>query len=200
MRSGSRLKEARALALRPFLFTVAMLTLALWPVTAGAVGIVSSAAVSETETGMRFEMQITGTVQARAYVLDNPYRVVIDMPTVEFRVPQGTGLKPVGFVKEFRYGLVGKDRARIIFEVDGPTLAGAPRLTTGPDGKTMLLSLDPKPTRRVSWLGWCLRKRQPKSHPLIWSGLSPSPSQQIQDRTGRWLLLTLDMVVQILER
>jgi N-acetylmuramoyl-L-alanine amidase len=119
---------------------------------ASAAGIVSSAAVSETDTGMRFDMQITGSVDARAYVLANPYRVVLDMPTVEFRVPQGTGLQPSGFVKEFRYGLVGKDRARIIFDVDGPTLAGTPRLTAGPDGKTMLLSLDLVPTDKSSFM------------------------------------------------
>ncbi len=149
-------------ALPRVLGLLALLLLLAQTGVAHAAGIVTAAAVSEVDSGMRFEMQVTSAVQARVYVLDDPYRVVIDMPTMEFRVPQGTGLQPVGFVKEFRYGLVGQDRARIIFDVDGPTLAGTPRVTAGADSKTWLFSLDLSPTDDETFKAGRAKKAKPK--------------------------------------
>jgi N-acetylmuramoyl-L-alanine amidase len=51
--------------------------------------------------------------------LSNPYRLVIDMPDVEFAVPaqdaQGRGL-----VSDYRYGLIGPKKARIVLDLAGP--------------------------------------------------------------------------------
>jgi N-acetylmuramoyl-L-alanine amidase len=146
---------------RIVLQAMALLAAVLWPAIAAATGIVTAARVVESEQGLRFEMEMTRTVEAKVSVLGNPYRVVVDLPTMEFRVPQGTGLQSTGFVKEFRYGLVGTDRARVVFDLDSPTLAGKPRVTAGV-GETVLFSLDLSPTDKDTFAKLIGKKPKPK--------------------------------------
>ncbi len=54
------------------------------------------------------------------FTLARPYRVVIDMPAVEFRLPTGLGRKGKGLVHRFHYGTYVAGRARIVVEVAGP--------------------------------------------------------------------------------
>ena len=51
-------------------------------------------------------MDLTRKVDLRAFTLADPYRVVIDMPQVTFKLPAVTGESGRGLVKAFRYGLV----------------------------------------------------------------------------------------------
>ena len=57
-----------------------------------------------------------------AYVLPDPYRVVIDLPQVAFDLPLDAGQNTLGLVSAFRYGPVGQDRARIVLDTTGPVL------------------------------------------------------------------------------
>ena len=58
----------------------------------------------------------------KVFALDNPYRVIIDMPAVEFRLPRGTGNRAFGVIDDFRYGLVGPGRSRLVINTAGPVL------------------------------------------------------------------------------
>ena len=48
----------------------------------------------------------TGPIQFRAFALADPYRVIVDVPQVDFKLKAGAGTAGRGLIKAFRYGLV----------------------------------------------------------------------------------------------
>src|SRR4051812_23161063 len=68
----------------------------------------------------RFVMDLTRKVELRAFTLADPYRVVIDLPQVTFKLPPKTGESGRGLVKAFRFGLVMQGGSRIVMDVNKP--------------------------------------------------------------------------------
>src|ERR1043165_3734470 len=82
----------------------------------------------------RFVLDLDKTIQFRAFALDDPYRVVIDIPQVNFRLPPGTGTSGRGLVKAFRYGMVMPGGSRVVFDLTGPAkIANATMLDAAND-------------------------------------------------------------------
>jgi N-acetylmuramoyl-L-alanine amidase len=68
----------------------------------------------------RFVLDLDRPVQFRAFTLPDPYRVVLDMGQVSFRLPDGVGSTGRGLIKAFRYGLVMPGGSRMVFDLTGP--------------------------------------------------------------------------------
>jgi N-acetylmuramoyl-L-alanine amidase len=51
--------------------------------------------------------------------LANPYRLVLDLPDVEFMLPAKPG-EGRGLVSDYRYGLIAPGKARIVLDLSGP--------------------------------------------------------------------------------
>ncbi|MGI9371372.1 MAG: N-acetylmuramoyl-L-alanine amidase [Hyphomicrobiales bacterium] len=68
----------------------------------------------------RFVADITKSVEFSITLLDEPYRVIVDMPHVEFSLPKGLGTIGHGLVKRYRYGPFAKGKARIVMDTSGP--------------------------------------------------------------------------------
>ncbi|WP_315779477.1 MULTISPECIES: N-acetylmuramoyl-L-alanine amidase [unclassified Bradyrhizobium] len=68
----------------------------------------------------RFVLDLDKTVPYRAFLLSEPYRVVVDLPQVSFHLPTGAGTGGRGLVKAFRYGMVMPGGSRIVFDLTGP--------------------------------------------------------------------------------
>ena len=68
----------------------------------------------------RFVLDLDKATQFRAFTLADPYRVVVDIPQVNFRLPAGAGATGRGLIKAFRYGLVMPGGSRIVFDLTGP--------------------------------------------------------------------------------
>jgi N-acetylmuramoyl-L-alanine amidase len=88
----------------------------------------------------RFVLDLDKTIQFRAFALDEPYRVVIDIPQVNFRLTPGTGTSGRGLVKAFRYGMVMPGGSRMVFDLTGPARIGS---------ATMLDAANDQPARLV---------------------------------------------------
>jgi N-acetylmuramoyl-L-alanine amidase len=82
--------------------------------------VVSEARLAGDERQTRFILDLDKEVSLRAFVLADPYRVVIDLPQVNFRLPAGTGVNGRGLIKAFRYGLVMPGGSRIVLDLTGP--------------------------------------------------------------------------------
>ncbi|RME63168.1 MAG: N-acetylmuramoyl-L-alanine amidase [Alphaproteobacteria bacterium] len=52
-------------------------------------------------------------------LIANPYRVVIDLPAVEWTIGDGEG-KGLGYVAKYRYGLFAVDQSRLVLDLDAP--------------------------------------------------------------------------------
>ena len=70
----------------------------------------------------RFIADLSKKVEIRAFALDDPYRVIIDLPDVSFQMPAGLDKEPRGLIKAYRYGLFAPGKSRIVIDVNGPFL------------------------------------------------------------------------------
>ena len=68
----------------------------------------------------RFVADLSKTTDYRIFTLSDPYRVIIDLPNVSFKLPQGLGNTGKGLVSAFRYGLFAPGKSRIVIDVVGP--------------------------------------------------------------------------------
>jgi N-acetylmuramoyl-L-alanine amidase len=68
----------------------------------------------------RFVTDLSQQVDFTVTMLADPYRLVIDMPDVKFRLPADLGRKGRGLVSAFRYGLFAPGKSRIVIDVKFP--------------------------------------------------------------------------------
>ncbi|MFX4813590.1 AMIN domain-containing protein, partial [Acinetobacter baumannii] len=75
------------------------------PVAVSSYPIASDARLAGDAKQTRFVLDLDKPITHRAFVLADPYRVVIDIPQVSFQLPAGVGTAGRGLVRAFRYGL-----------------------------------------------------------------------------------------------
>lgn len=68
----------------------------------------------------RFVLDLTEEVELGAFTLSDPYRVVVDLPAIDFRLPQDAGSSGRGLVRNWRYGQFAEGRSRVVLDVTGP--------------------------------------------------------------------------------
>ena len=69
-------------------------------------------------------IQLNQPVNYKVFALDKPYRVIVDLPAIEFQLPKGTGSSGADgpLVSDFRYGLIGPGRSRLVIDTNGPVI------------------------------------------------------------------------------
>lgn len=110
------------------LWGVALLTVWLIATAAGIAQAASpggKATVSGVRAGnhgsiTRFVLDLSGSVNFRVFTLANPYRVIIDLPELDWLPSDGAMSKPVGFITGFRHGLFRPGNARIVLDLTSP--------------------------------------------------------------------------------
>src|ERR1700692_1439566 len=96
------------------------------PAVASDLPIASDARLAGDSKQTRFVLDLDKTISFRAFALADPYRVVVDVPQVNFQLAAGTGSVGRGLVKAFRYGLVMPGGSRIVFDLTGPARIAKP--------------------------------------------------------------------------
>ncbi len=76
-----------------------------------------------------FELTMSEGVTAQVFTLANPYRVVVDLPDVTFRLDPSAGQKGAGLISEFRYGLFARHKSRIVIDTKGPVKIHSANMT-----------------------------------------------------------------------
>lgn len=89
-------------------------------VTANGFPVASAVRVGGSGTQTRLVVDFDQKIDIHAFTLANPYRVVIDMPQVNFQFPARTGESGRGLIKAFRYGLVMQGGSRIVIDLAKP--------------------------------------------------------------------------------
>ena len=90
------------------------------PVVAESIPVASGARMAGDERQTRFILDLDRKVDARAFVLANPYRVVIDLPQIAFNLPEGAGKSGRGLIRSYRFGMVMPGASRLVFDLAGP--------------------------------------------------------------------------------
>lgn len=91
------------------------------PIRAAQLGVVASdAKIVGGEDVTDFSLRLSEGVTVEVFTLANPYRVILDMPDVSFKLPKSAGRKGEGLVKAYRYGLFAARKARIVIDTLSP--------------------------------------------------------------------------------
>jgi len=90
--------------------------------TPSKVPVASAARLGGDIQRTRFVTDLTTAVGFSVYVLPDPFRVIIDMPEVNFQLPPGLGSAGHGLVGAYRYGLFASGKSRIVLDAVEPVL------------------------------------------------------------------------------
>ncbi len=88
-----------------------------------------------------FELTISKDLTAQVYTLANPYRVVLDLPEMAFRLDAAAGKQGRGVVSAFRYGLFAQNKARVVLDTTGPVGIVSAGMTRIPGSKALKLAV-----------------------------------------------------------
>jgi N-acetylmuramoyl-L-alanine amidase len=117
-----------------------------------AVPAASEARLAGDDKQTRLVIDLTRKIDVRAFTIADPYRVVIDIPQVNFQFPTKTGEHGRGIVKAFRFGLVMKGRSRIVIDVTGPVRVSRAFVVDPAEGQPARLVVDLAPVDRETFL------------------------------------------------
>ena len=109
----------------------------------------------------------TRPIQFRAFALADPYRVVVDIPQVNFQLAAGTGARGRGLVKAFRYGLVMPGGSRIVFDLDGPGEDRQVLWLEAANGQPPRLVLELEEVDRTAFVQSLAPENRPELRPAI---------------------------------
>src|SRR5258708_3341030 len=104
--------------------------------------IATDACLAGDDKQTRLVIDISHTIDMRAFALADPYRVVIEIPQVDFRLPPDTGEHGRGIIKAFRYGLVMSGQSRIVLDLTGPVRVTKAFVLDPVDGQPARMVLD----------------------------------------------------------
>jgi N-acetylmuramoyl-L-alanine amidase len=104
------------------------------------------------EAQTRFIMDLSQKIDLHVFTLADPYRIVVDIPQVTFKLPQKAGETGRGLVKAFRFGLVMAGGSRIVFDLVRPARVERAFVIDAANGAPARLVLDLAATDRESFL------------------------------------------------
>lgn len=100
----------------------------------------------------RFVIDLTRKIDLAAFTLADPYRVVVDLPEVTFKLAAKAGDQGRGLVKAFRYGLIMQGGSRIVLDTKGPVKVEKAFTLDAADGQPARLVIDLAATDREGFL------------------------------------------------
>jgi hypothetical protein len=80
----------------------------------------TDAEISGDRQRTRFSLHLSSAVAYQIFTLADPYRLIIDMPDVNFRLPKAAAFRVQGLVQAYRYGLFAAGKSRIVIDTSGP--------------------------------------------------------------------------------
>ena len=115
----------------------------------------------------RFVLDLDRTIRFRAFTLADPYRVVVDVPQVNFALADGAGTAGRGLIKAFRYGLVMPGGSRIVFDLTGPARIANCQVLEAANGQPPRLVLELAEVDRTSFVQSLGAESRPELRPAI---------------------------------
>jgi N-acetylmuramoyl-L-alanine amidase len=113
----------------------------------------------------RFSLILTGRVPYQYFILADPYRIIIDIPDVSFRLPKGAGQQGRGLIQAYRYGLFAPGKSRIVIDAKGPVRVDHAAMAGRPGSLVVRLNIELVPTDRASFLTKLPPPAPPASEP-----------------------------------
>jgi len=115
----------------------------------------------------RFVLDLDKAIAFRAFALADPYRVIVDIPQVNFQLPAGAGTTGRGLIKAFRYGLVMPGGSRIVFDLTGPVRIANNYVLAAANGQPSRLVVELEEVDRTTFVQSLGVESRPELKPAI---------------------------------
>jgi N-acetylmuramoyl-L-alanine amidase len=122
------------------------------PVSADSFPVATNARLGGDDTQTRFVVDLSRKVDLHVFTLADPYRIVVDIPQVTFRLPPKAGETGRGLIKAFRFGLVMPGGSRIVLDLVKPARIDKAFVVDPAEGAPARLVLDLVATDREGFL------------------------------------------------
>jgi len=122
------------------------------PVVPDSLPVATDARLGGDETQTRFVMDLSRKIDLHAFTLADPYRVILDIPQVVFRLPPKSGEGGRGMITAYRFGLVMQGGSRMVFDLAKPVRIEKAFVVDATDGAPARLVLDLAATDRENFL------------------------------------------------
>ena len=146
------------------------------PAAAPSFPIAMDARLAGDDKQTRFVLDLDKSVPFRAFTLADPYRVVVDIPQVNFQLAAGIGSDGRGLVKAFRYGLVMPGGSRIVFDLTGPARISNSYVLDPGNGQPARLVLEFSQVDRATFDQSLQSASQPQLRPAIADAVNTASS------------------------
>jgi N-acetylmuramoyl-L-alanine amidase len=154
------------------------------PVVASGFPVASDARLAGDAKQTRFVLDLDKTVPFRAFALADPYRVVVDVPQINFQLPAGAGTAGRGLIKAFRYGLVMPGGSRIVFDLTGPAKIANSYVLEAANGQPSRLVLEFAETDSASFVQSLTTESRPELRPAIADAVANAPAAEAKSDAG----------------
>ena len=116
----------------------------------GAAEAAAKPAITDARLGVepgltRVVISLTQRSDFKVFTLADPYRVVIDMSEVDWKVPSGTKLQGQGLVAGMRYGLFKAGTSRVVLDLMEPSEVARAEFVPAANGEPLRLLVDLRP-------------------------------------------------------
>ncbi len=108
---------------------------------------VTGAHIEGAADAARLTFDLSRSLEAKAFVMADPDRVVVDLPQVDFALDPKAGRAATGrhahktLVSSFRFGLLAPGRSRIVIDLAGPARIGAAEVKIVGGRATLVVAL-----------------------------------------------------------
>ena len=118
----------------------------------GSQSVATDIRIGGDDKQTRFVVDLSRKIDITAFMLADPYRVVVDLPRTTFKLPANTGEQARGLVKAFRYGLIMQGGSRIVLDTKAPVRLEKAFVIDAAEGQPARLVLDLVATDRPSFM------------------------------------------------
>jgi len=122
------------------------------PADARLVAVVTDVRAGVHGQSTRLVLELTNRVRFSIFILADPYRVVIDLPEVGWRLPVRPLPQGKGLMQRLRYGLFKPGTSRVVVDAAGPVAVKDAFLVNALDGRGVRLVVDLVSTTRTAFL------------------------------------------------
>ena len=149
------------------LFAIFLLAIVLAPGPAEAasqpVAVATDARIAGDGARTRFVLDLDAPITFSVSKLADPYRLIIDLPAMDFRLAPRAGEEGRGLIKAWRYGSFAPGKSRIVLDVGEPVELDKSFVLPAVEDQPARLVLDLVRSDRTTFLAAVEATRQPAS-------------------------------------
>jgi N-acetylmuramoyl-L-alanine amidase len=129
----------------------------------------------------RFVMELSKKPVFDVFLLPDPYRIVIDMPELNWKVGENV-IRKKGIVENYRFGLYKQNTSRVVLDVNGPVRILNAVLLPPISGKPYRFYIDIQKTNAAGFLAEVEKRRKKKSATEVVVLIPPKLPKPVQEK------------------